>query len=86
MRQTYHDVMENVKQENIRYLLDTLGGQAQVAIELGISRQAVNQWVSNGLPRDIRTRVHLHQLVRDLGLKLPQEFALTDLIYEDKVK
>lgn len=78
--------METVKQENIRYLLDTLGGQAQVATELGISRQAVNQWVSNGLPRDIRTRVHLHQLVRDLGLKLPQEFALTDLIYEDKVK
>ena len=78
--------MENVKHENIRYLLDTLGGQAEVANHLGITRQAVNQWVSNGLPNDIRTRVQLHQLVRDLGLKLPQEFALTNLIYEEKVK
>ena len=86
MRQTYHDDMENVKRENIRYLLDTLGGQAEVANQLGITRQAVNQWVSNGLPMDIRTRVQLHQLVRDLGLKLPQEFALTNLIYEETVK
>ena len=78
--------METVKQENIRYLLDTLGGQAQVATELGITRQAVNQLFIKGLPRDIRSRVHLHQLVRDLWLKLPEEFALTDLIYEDKVK
>jgi len=71
--------MENV---NVRLLVETLGGQAVIAKELGIARQSVWEWVKNDrLPNNYSRRLELHKKLRDLQLSLPEEHMLSAVIY-----
>lgn len=79
IKSQYHDSMENV---NVKLLVETLGGQAFIARELGIARQSVWQWVKdNRLPNNYSRRLELHNRLRDLQLSLPEEHMLSAVIY-----
>mgnify|MGYP001029106356 FL=1 len=73
--------MEEVNKKDIAHLITTLGGQAQLARDLDISRQAINQWLTNGLPTDVKRLAQLHSHVRDQQFNLVEEQALTRIIW-----
>ena len=70
--------------DNILFLIDELGGQSQVARNLGVTRQCVNKWISQGhLPSDYTTRLKLEAIIKDRGLLLPEEKLLTRIVWDE---
>ena len=69
---------------HISFLFDELGGQSEVARELGVTRQCVNNWVARGtLPKDFNTRLRLEAIIKDKGLVLPEEKLLTRIVWDE---
>jgi len=73
--------MDGVNKKDIAHLIETLGGQTQLAADLDITRQAVNQWLVNGLPTDVKRLAQLNSHVRSHQFNLVEEQLLTRIIW-----
>jgi|TARA_R110000765_G_scaffold145751_2_gene248033 predicted transcriptional regulator len=70
-----------VNKKDLEHLIEALGGQTQLAADLGITRQAVSQWLVKGLPRDVKRLSQLNAHVRIQQFNLVEEQVLARIIW-----